>query len=270
MASISTAQISVPAPSPLAHVEQKVGLTDVEITYSRPSVKDRMIFGELVPYDEMWRWGANASTKFTVSDDITINGHDVPAGTYALFAIPNATEWTIIIHSNTTYWGTGGDKYKAEDDLVRFTVKPNNSYPVKTETMTFQFSDLSLGGCNLEFLWANTQVKLELKTNVDEQVSKEIEMKMQGVSSATYYQAARYYYDNDKDIKKAYEWIKLALATNEKFWIVRQKSLIEAKLGMYKEAIATAEISKALATTAGNKHYVELNEKAIEDWAKLK
>ena len=266
----ATAQISVPAPSPLSNVEQKVGLTDVNISYSRPSVKGRTIFGDLVPFGEMWRWGANASTKLKTSDDIKVNGHDVPAGTYALYAIPGESEWTIIIHSNTSYWGTGGDKYNKEEDLVRFTVTPNKAYPVKTETMTFQFSDLTIDGCNLEFMWENTQFKLEIKTNVDDQVMKEIDMKMKGVSSATYYQAARYYYDNDKDLDKAYEWIKLALVNNEKFWMVRQKALIEAKLGKYKDAIATANKSKELALAAGNQDYVRLNEKSIEEWSSKK
>lgn len=269
-ATLGLAQISVPAPSPLSTVEQQVGLTDVSVNYSRPSVKGRTIFGDLVPFGEMWRWGANASTKLKTSNDIKVNGHDVPAGTYALYAIPGETEWTIVIHSNTSYWGTGGDKYSVDEDLVRFTVKPNKSYPVSTETMTFQFSDLTNDGCNLEFLWENTQVKLQIETNVDDQVMKEIDMKMKGVSSATYYQAARYYYDNDKDLAKAYEWIKLSLVNNEKFWMVRQKALIEAKLGMYKEAIATANLSKTLAETAGNQDYVRLNEKSIEEWSKKK
>lgn len=250
-ASMVAAQISVPAPSPLSTVEQEVGLTDVSVNYSRPSVKGRTIFGDLVPFGEMWRWGANASTKLKTSDDIKVNGHDVPAGTYALYAIPGETEWTIVIHSNTSYWGTGGDKYTEDEDLVRFTVKPNSAYPVMTETMTFQFSNLTTEGCDLEFLWEKTQIKLEIKTNVDDQVMKEIDMKMKGVSSATYYQAARYYYDNDKDLNKAYEWIKLALVNNEKFWMVRQKALIEAKLGKYKDAIATANKSKELALAAG-------------------
>jgi hypothetical protein len=269
-ATISTAQISVPAPSPLGKTTQKVGLTDVSIEYSRPSVKGRAIFGGLVEYDQMWRWGANASTKFTVSDDVTLNGHDIPAGTYALYAIPTADEWTIVVHTNLKHWGTGDDKYDSTEDLVRFTVAVDNAYPVLTETMTFQFSDLTTGGCNLEFMWENVHLTLAINTNVDEQVMKEIDVQMQGVSAATYYQAARYYYDNDKDMTKAYEWINLALVNNEKFWIVRQKALIEAKLGQYKNAIATAEKSKELALQAKNDHYVKLNEKSIEEWSKIK
>ena len=263
----SFAQLNVPAPSPLGKVEQKVGLTDMSITYSRPGMKGRKIFGDLVPYGTMWRWGANASTKFKASDDVTIEGHDVPAGEYALYAIPGADKWTIIIHKNTSYWGTGGSKYKTEEDLVRFDITPGKT-SATVETMTFGFSDITSSACNIEFAWENTQIKLAVKTNVDKQVMKEIEMKMKGVSSATYYQAARYYYENDKDLNKAYEWIKLAIKDNEKFWMVRWQALIEAKMGDYKSAIATAERRKQLAQESGNQDYVRLNEKSIAEWKK--
>ncbi|MBO6517671.1 MAG: DUF2911 domain-containing protein [Bacteroidia bacterium] len=259
-------QINVPAPSPLSTIEQKVGLTDLSITYSRPGVKGRKIFGDLVPYGELWRWGANASTKFKTSSDITIGGHDVPKGEYALYAIPGKDKWTIVIHTNTSHWGTGRSKYKQEEDLVRFEVVPNNAYHSTVETMTFGFSNITSNSCNIEFTWENTQVLIDVKANVDEQVMKEIEMKMKGVTSATYFQAARYYYDNEKDINKAYEWIKLALVDNEKFWMVRLQALIEAKMGNYKDAIKTATHSKELAETAGNKDYVRMNEKSIEEW----
>ena len=264
-----SAQIETPAPSPLSTIEQKVGLSDVSITYSRPSVKGRTIFGDLVQYGEMWRWGANASTKFTTSDDIKIEGHDVPAGTYAMYAIPGQETWTIVIHKNTSYWGTGGSKYKESEDLVRFEVKANSSYPVKVETMTFQFSNITTSGCDIEFMWENTQLSMKVETQVDAQVMKEIEMKMKGVSSATYYQAARYYYENDKDMNKAFEWINKALVDNEKFWMVRLKALIQAKMGDYAGAIETAKRSKALAEEAGNKDYVRMNDKSIAEWKKM-
>lgn len=267
----TVAQIDVPAPSPLGKAEQKVGLTDMSITYSRPGVKGRKIFGGLVPFGEMWRWGANASTKLKTSDDITIEGHDVPAGEYALYAIPNQDKWTVIIHKNTTHWGTGGDKYDASEDLVRFDVVPETNYPVKVETMTFTFADITDENCTIEFTWENTRVKLSVKTNTDNLVMKDIEMKMKGVSSATYYQSASYYYHHNKDINKAYEWINLAVKENEKFWMIRLKALIEAKMGDYEKAIETATRSKELAENAGNKDYVRLNEKSIAEWkAELK
>jgi len=260
-------QINVPAPSPLSTIEQEVGLSELSITYSRPGVKGRKIFGDLVPFGEMWRWGANASTKFKTSSDITIEGHDVPAGEYALYAIPGEESWTVIIHKNTSHWGTGRKKYKQEEDLVRFNVVPNNAYPLSVETMTFGFTDVTSDGCGIEFVWENTHITLAVKANVEDQVMKEIEMKMKGITSATYFQAARFYYDNDKDLDKAYDWIKLALVDNEKFWIVRMKSLIEAKMGNYTNAIATANQSKELAATAGNDDYVRMNEKSIKEWS---
>jgi Protein of unknown function (DUF2911) len=263
-----SAQISTPQPSPLGTVTQKVGLTDLSITYSRPSVKGRTIFGDLVFYGEMWRWGANASTKFKTSEDISIEGHDVPAGEYALYAIPNAEMWTIVIHKNTTHWGVP-DKYDATEDLIRFDVKVNNAYPVSVETMTFDIADITNQTCNIHFTWANTELNLAVKTNTDKEVMAEITRKMKGVSSATYYQAARYYLNNDKDMEKALEWINFAVAENNKFWVHRQKSLILAKLERYTDAIAAAEDSKTLAIEADNQSYVRLNDKAIDEWTKL-
>jgi tetratricopeptide (TPR) repeat protein len=268
--SLVQAQIDVPAPSPLGSINQKVGLSDLSVTYSRPSVKGRTIFGDLVPYGSMWRLGANASTKFKTSSDITIEGKDVPAGEYALYAIPNKDSWTMILHKNTSYWGTGGDKYSVEEDLARFEVKPNNAYPLMVETMTFQFTDITSEDCYLELTWANTQVRIKIHTDVDKKVMASIDEKMKGISSATYYQAARYYLENDKDLNKALEWINLSLVDNEKFWMVRQKALILAKMERYDDAIKTAELSKSLAETAQNNDYVRLNEKSIEEWKKMK
>jgi len=152
---------------------------------------------------------------------------------------------------------------------VRFEVKANSSYPVKVETMTFQFSNITTSGCDIEFMWENTQLSMKVETQVDAQVMKEIEMKMKGVSSATYYQAARYYYENDKDMNKAFEWINKALVDNEKFWMVRLKALIQAKMGDYAGAIETAKRSKTLAEEAGNKDYVRMNDKSIAEWKKM-
>jgi len=263
------AQITVPQPSPLSTVEQKVGLTDVSITYSRPSMKGRVIFGELVQYGSMWRLGANASTKIEFSDAVKIAGQDVPAGKYALYAIPGKDKWTMILHKNLTYWGTGGKDYTTDEDQLRFDVIPSK-YPVAIETMTFNFANITTDGCWIELLWENTQVKFELKTEVDEVVMAEIEQKMKGVSASTYYQAARYYLDNDKDMNQALEWINKSLETNERFWMLRQKSLILSKLERYDEAIEVAKKSKELALKAENQDYVRMNDKSIAEWSKKK
>ncbi len=264
----SQAQINIPRPSPMGKVVQTIGLTDVTISYSRPSAKDRVIFGDLVPYGEMWRTGANASTKIKFSDDVKVEGMDVPAGEYALYTIPGKDQWTIILHKNTTYAGTGGDKYNPAEDQARFVVKPM-AYPAKIETFTINFSDLKSDEGFVELLWENTQVKFKIKTEVDKKVMTEIDEKMKGVSSSTYYQSAQYYYDNNKDLAQALIWVNKALEDNEKFWIVRLKALILAKLGNYAEAVAAAERSKTLALEAKNNEYVKMNDKSIEEWKAL-
>jgi len=261
------AQITTPRPSPLSTVEQKVGLTDISIEYSRPSVKGRTIFGELVQFDKMWRLGANASTKIEFSKDVTIAGQEVPAGKYALYAIPNKDKWTMVLHKNLSYWGTGGKDYQESEDQLRFDVVPS-SYGVKIETMTFNFSNVNGEACDVELLWENTQVKFSIKTEVDKVVMAEIESKMKGISASTYYQAARYYLDNDKDMEQALVWIDKSLESSEKFWMLRQKSLILGKLERYKDAIAVAEKSKEMAKEAGNDDYVRMNDKSIAEWNK--
>lgn len=263
-----SAQIDMPKPSPLSTVTQTIGLTEASITYSRPSAKGRPIFGDLVQYGEIWRTGANASTKIKFSDDVKIEGQDVPAGEYALYTIPGKDEWTIIIHKNTTYWGTGDDKYKASEDQARFTVKPV-AYPVKIETLTLGFTDLKNDEAYVELLWDNTQVKFKVVSEVDKKVMADIDAKMKGVSAATYYQSAQYYFENNKDLGQALIWVNKAIESGEKFWIVKLKSLILAKQGNYAEAIKAAERSKALALEAKNNDYVRMNDKNIEEWTKL-
>ncbi|MBU2018508.1 MAG: DUF2911 domain-containing protein, partial [Bacteroidetes bacterium] len=114
--STSFAQIKSPQPSPEASIKQAVGLTDVEIVYSRPGAKGRTIFGDLVPFGEIWRTGANSSTKITLSDKVTLGGKEVPAGTYALYTIPGQDEWTVIVHKYLENWGAGG--YDITQDLA--------------------------------------------------------------------------------------------------------------------------------------------------------
>lgn len=260
------AQIKTPAPSPLGKVEQKVGLTDFSIEYSRPSKKGRVIFGDLVPYGEMWRTGANASTKVTFSSGVRIHGEFVPEGTYALYTIPGEKEWTIVFHKNLSYWGTGGKDYKMEEDQLRFTVTPNQ-YATLVETFTIGFSNLTSNSASIQLLWDNTEVNIPISVEFDDVVMQQIEKAMT-ISSGTYYTAARYYLDHDKDMEQALEWINKALDSGDKYWYLRQKSLILGKLERYKEAIEVAEVSKTLADQAKNKNYVKMNEASIKEWSK--
>jgi hypothetical protein len=264
---VANAQIQTPALSPEAKIIQKVGLTDFEISYSRPSSRGRTVFGDLVPFGELWRTGANASTKISFGDDVSIAGNDLKKGTYALYTIPNKNEWTIIIHKNTSHWGTGD--YKQEEDAFRFTVKPTEIKET-VETMTINIANVGLGTADIELSWANTKVSFTVDTNVDDKVTASIAKTLAGPDMNAYYQAAAYNLAAGKDLKQAYEWMKIAMekGAKEKFWMVRRKALIEAELGLYKEAIASAKLSLELAEKANNTDYIRMNQESIKEWEK--
>ncbi|MEZ4887751.1 MAG: DUF2911 domain-containing protein [Chitinophagales bacterium] len=267
----ANAQLKTPAPSPSSELEQTVGLTEVKIEYSRPSKKGRDIFGDLVPYGVMWRTGANASTKVSFSKDVKVGGKELKKGKYALYTIPGESEWTIIFHNNITHGGTGGDNYKEEEDAVRFMVKPTKIGHT-VETFTIDVSDLKDNSANINLTWANTMVSIPLSVGTTEAVMADIKNIMAGPSWNDYYAAARFYAENDQDLNQAHEWMSKALEMggNEKFWVLRQMSLIEAKMKKYKDAVATAEKSLALAKEANNNDYIKMNEESIAEWAKMK
>ena len=261
-----SAQLKTPQPSPSASIKQTVGLTDVTVDYSRPGMKGRKVFGDLVAFGSVWRTGANKATAITLSDDVKIGGKDVKAGKYSIFTIPGEAEWTVIVNSNTELWGAGG--YKQEEDVARFMVKPtklNDTY----ETFTIGFSHLTNDAAHVNLMWENTKVSFKIETMANEQVQKQInEMLVEGPSAGTYYGAARYYLDNDKDLKQALTWIDKAIEKRpEAFWYIHQKAKIQGKLGMKKEAIATAEKSMemAKANKEGDYGYVKNNEDLIKE-----
>lgn len=265
------AQIELPAPSPQATFSQKVGLTPVTITYSRPSVKDREIFGDLVPYGELWRTGANMATKLEFGDDLKIGGKEVKAGTYALFTIPGENEWTIIINKNYNQGGTG--QYSEAEDVARFTAK-TETIDYQIETFTITIDDVQANSANIALMWDKTVVKFPIEVEIDEKIMASIDKSMV-ISPDVYYQAATYYHDADKDLDKALEWITVAGKEYEKrgmkpYWVYRKKALIEADLKKYKDAIASAEKSKSMAAEAGNNQYVKFNEESIAQWKKEK
>lgn len=271
ISSASWAQLKTPQPSPLGKVTQTVGLTDITITYSRPSVKGRVIFGELVPFGKRWRTGANATTKINFSDEVTVEGKKIPAGEYVLLTIPGKDEWTIIINKNLKLSGDGGKEYKTEEDVANFKIKPATSCNT-VETFTIQFADLAMNEANIELAWEKTSVKFKVIGEVDTKVMAEIEEKMTGtdISGTTYYQAARYYFENNKDKKKALEWINKAVEKDPKYYIVHVQAKIQAANGDYKKAIESAKRSMQLAKEAENTEYVAMNEKLIAEWSKKK
>jgi len=268
LASTATfAQLKTPQPSPTATVSQAVGLGEVTIEYSRPGAKDRKVFGELVPFDVMWRTGANASSKIEFSEDVTFGGKEVPAGKYAFYTIPGATEWTIVLSKNLELWGEAG--YKETDDQTRFTVKPMKITDM-VESFTMDFSNFTSTGAHLNLSWENTKVAITIETKAMEMIENQITEIMAGPDAGTYYSAARFYLENDKDINKASTWINKACEMRpEAFWYVHQKAKIQAKLGDKKAAIATAtkSLEMAKANKEGDYGYILSNEKLLKELA---
>ena len=238
-------KIQFPDASQHATVTQRVGLTDVSIEYSRPNVRGREIFGGLVPYGKVWRTGANASTKIKFSDAVKIGGKEVPAGEYAFYTLPTENEWTIILSKDTKGWGAYD--YKADTDALRVMVKPMPlTDPV--ESFTIGFDNLKSNGATLALEWDKTRVPVEITTNTVEKVSANIEAalkKPESLDQRFYYQAASFYYDNDKDLAKALKWIDQAIEKKQPagYFLYQKKAQIEAKLGHKAEAKAAAEKS---------------------------
>jgi len=235
--------IKMPAPSPLSTVKQAFGLSDVTVEYSRPSAKDRVVFGDVVPFETLWRTGANGCTKLTFGEDVKIEGKAVPAGTYSLFSIPGKTEWTIILNKNTKLGGTNG--YSEAEDQLRFKVKTRTKAE-KTETFTIEFANLTANKATLELIWENTVVAFDFTAEFDEKVMKNIESVM-AKDARPYHQAASYYYDNKKDMTKALDWANKAVEANpDAYWSLMLKAKIQMELKDYKGAIATAEKVKVV------------------------
>ncbi|MFT2010184.1 DUF2911 domain-containing protein [Pontibacter sp. 13R65] len=271
-AGAAQAQIAMPAASPASTVTQKVGLTDVTVNYSRPSLKGRSLGAEIAPFGNIWRTGANASTKLTFSDEVTIQGNKVPAGEYALYTIPGQNVWTIIIHKNTKHWGDGGKEYKQEEDQVRFTVKAEKNGR-KVESFTINFANLKNNAADLELLWDNTVASFTIETDVDSKVMAEIQEKVvngTNVAPGAYAAAATYYLDTNKDLKQATEWMQKATNQDPRFYWLYTLARMQAQQKDYKNAVKTAEKSLAGAKAANEQAYIRMNEKSIAEWKKMK
>ena len=263
------AQVKTPAPSPLCKIEQSVGLTDISLEYSRPGVKNRTIFGDLVPYGKKWRTGANRATKISFSTDVNIGGVDVEKGQYAIYTMPSANSWTVFLYTDAS----GGGVPKEWDDskvAAKFDAKTTKTSS-KVESFTIGLNEISNSGASLDFSWENTMVSVPVEVGSDEMVMASIDKTMAGPSAGDYYAAARYYRESGKDLNKAGEWMEKAMAApgnSEKFWMVRQQSLLLADMGDVKGAIAAAKKSLELAKAAGNADYIKMNEESIAEWMK--
>jgi tetratricopeptide (TPR) repeat protein len=257
------AQIETPMPSPTASFEQTLGLTTVSMEYSRPSAKGREVFGALVPYDAIWRTGANQATQITFGQDVKLEGKAVKAGTYAIYTIPGKKEWTVMLYSDLSIGGNVA-AYDEEKESLRVMVKPQ-VMPMMIESMTFMLNDLRDDQANLYLMWEKTMISLKLELAVDEMVMASIEATMAGPSANDYFAAARYYYDTDRDLKQALTWIDQSLEAGERFWIVTWKARILTKMGNYKEAMATSQKAKELAQENKNMDYVRMNDELMAE-----
>jgi Protein of unknown function (DUF2911) len=264
------AQIKTPQPSPLASTKQAFGLGEISLAYSRPQVKGRVIFGDLVPYDKLWRTGANNSSKITFTDDVMIEGNKLAAGEYAVYTIPGKTEWTVIFHKNLKMWGLGdpGD-YKEENDALRVKVK-TQTLTSTVESFTMDISDIAAKTCKFNIAWDKTKVSLNVSTDIDSKIEASIDKTLNPKPDASsYFSAASYYFENGKDLNKALDWCNKAIAGRpDAFWMVHLKAKIYKGLNNKAEAIAAATASKEMASKAGNADYVALNDKLIAELKK--
>ncbi len=267
------AQLEIPAASPKSKLFQTVGLTEISVEYSRPSVKNRNIFGSLVPYDKIWRTGADESTKISFSDDVLINSATLKAGTYSLYTIPNTNYWDIIFYAETNVWGV--PRNWDENKVVLKTRVDSYNLPesIKAETLQISFDFLSNDSAVLAILWDNTYVPVRINVPTTKNVMLKIsEVLNNKPTFSDYYKAAVFMNDQKIDAKKALEYMELAMNSNEnpRFWQLRQYSLILAENKLFKRAISVAKKSLKMAKKSGNENYIKMNEASIQSWKNLK
>jgi len=252
----------IPASSLGQRIEQDFGLGTISVKYYRPNTKDRKIFNGMEPYGIVWRTGANNATVVKLTDTIQVEGHTLPAGSYALFSIPGADEWTIIFNKNIDQWGAYS--YDEKQDVLRFKVKPIK-LPQKIETLTIQFADVHQDDCLLQILWENTGINIHLNTDVDSRIMANILEAMKG-EKKPYYMSAIWCYNHNRNIAQALSWMEEAnkaqpQAFNVKYWLAR----LQLKSGDKKSAIISANEGLKIAIADNNAEYIRLNKEVLHD-----
>lgn len=253
----STAQVRLPPPSPTQTIKQEFGLGSVQVTYSRPRAKGRKVFGVLVPYDKLWRTGANAATQIKFSDPVEIGGKKVDSGTYVLYTIPRIDSWDIIINKGISNWGT--TNYKESEDVIRL-----KAFPVKirskVENFTIQFANISTESCDLNIIWEKTSVTIPITTNVKEMLRTQVEAGLLQ-DKKPYWQAAQFYNEYDHNLNKALDYVTKALTENQKaYWIWLYKAKIQKEMGDNPGARISSKRSMELASEEKNEEYIKMNE----------
>ncbi len=259
---LNAQSLKTPQPSTTQTIKQDFGVGSVELSYSRPGMKGRKIFGDLVPYGKVWRTGANNATTLQFSDSVIIGGTKIAPGKYGLLTIPDKDQWTVIISQQTDV--TSPAAYQQDKDVARVTVKPVNN-PSEAETFTMQFANVKSNSTDLQIMWDNTMVNVPITTDVESKVMAQIDNLM-NKDNRPYFQAAMYYMETGKDLNQAVTWLDKAIEQNPTaFWVYHQKANALAKLGKKEDAKTAALKSMNLAREAKNDDYVELNRKLINN-----
>lgn len=271
IANTTFGQITHPKASPFSKIEQTIGLSNITIEYSRPAVKGRKLFGELVPYGRIWRVGANESTKITVDSDMDVLGNILAKGTYALYAFPEADSWEIVFHKNITHWGDGRKDYNPEEDAFRITLKPE-IISEWHENFLISFDKLTHDSATMQWNWGNTRISIPLSVNTHQLMRNEIAIKIkENPTSQTYYEAGRYLQEQGIDFPIALEYLnKAILLGGDTYYFHRVKSLVQAALKDYKGAIESAKKSMDLALVEDKDEFVRMNKRNIRKWEKIK
>lgn len=253
---LGTAQVKMPAPSPTQTVKQDFGIGTIELTYSRPSIKGRKIFGELVPFNKLWRTGANAATKIVLSEPVEIGGKRLDTGTYVLYTIPGIDTWEVIVNKGLKNWGIDG--YKETEDVVRFKVEPAKMKK-KLETFTMEFSDVTSETCSLDIKWEKTSVTIPVVANFKDRIKMQIDAAMK-TDKKPFWQAAQFYNEYDKNLPMALDNVTKAIEENkEAYWMWIYKAKIQKDMGDMAGAMESSKKSMELAAAAKNDDYVKMN-----------
>ncbi|MCD0465479.1 DUF2911 domain-containing protein [Flavobacterium sp. ENC] len=265
---VSEAQVKTPQASPKAYIKQTVGLTDVEVTYSRPGARGRAVFGNLVPFGKLWRTGANENTIISFSDDVVIDGKTLKKGKYAIYTIPKIESWEVIFYSTTDNWGLP-ENWSDANVALKTTVK-ENALPTPVETFTIGINGLDPNFAFLEIAWENSHVALKFEVPTAKTAVTSIEKTLAGPTANDYFAASQYLFQSNGNIADARTYVdkSLDMSTDKPYFILRLKSLIQAKQGDKKGAIETAKLSLAAAETANNQDYVKMNKDSIAEWSR--
>jgi len=254
--SMSFAQVKMPALSPVQTIKQDIGIGFIELKYARPSVRDRKIFGDVVPYNTMWRTGANAATLIKFTDKVTINDKVLDTGSYAVYTIPGKENWEIIFNKGVSNWGTDG--YKETEDVLRITV-PVHKLKKAVETFTIAFENMKPSACDIHLIWEKTDVSFSVTMDVKEKLKVQIEAALNG-DKKPYYQAAQFYNEYEKDLAKALMYVDKAIEANQTaYWMMLYKAKIQDKMGDFKGALITSQLSMEAAKKADNPDYIKSN-----------